>query len=219
MLRCPPATEINFRFSFAKSSNFLLSPISSQEKRKARCNRCPTYLRLWSLTTLCSQKSEMVSEGAPVYLNLQCSEPLCFPRGLASALHPWDFKGTREVIFYLPLQFPSPLPLDSVSPRCDVSWDRLHAELLWTISKEKYACERLWFSLKESEWNSTHWMYWPLPQTLTHTSMHFTLSETAAWTDASPWQSQCSPVIPWTGGLDFGKSWAVLWGLGFPLSS
>lgn len=108
-LRYPPATEINFWFSFAKSSNFLLSPISSQEKIKARYNRCPTYLRLWCLTTLCSQKLEVIFEGAPAYMNLQPSGLLCFPRGLASAPHLRDFKEERKVIFYLPLQFPSGL--------------------------------------------------------------------------------------------------------------
>lgn len=73
---------------------------------KAQHNRCPTYLRLWSLTTLCSQQLEMISEGAPAYVNLQPNEPLCFPRRLASALHPWDFKGERKAIFYLLLHFP-----------------------------------------------------------------------------------------------------------------
>lgn len=73
----------------------------------------------------------MVSEGASVHVNLQRSKPLCFPRGLASAAHLRDFKGQRKAMFYLLLQFPSLLPLDTVSPRRrDVSQDRLYTELL-----------------------------------------------------------------------------------------
>lgn len=125
-----PATEINFWFSFAKSSNFLLSPILPQEKIKGQHNRWPTYLRLWSLTTLWSQKLETISEGVPLYENLHPSGSLCFSRGLASAP---QLQREREGILCLPLQFLSPLPLDTVSPRIrDVSWDSLFRELLWT---------------------------------------------------------------------------------------
>lgn len=106
----PPATEINFWVMFAKSSNFLLSPISSQEKINARCNRCPTYLRLWSLSTLCLQ----ISGGAPAYVNLQRSELLCFPGELVSALHLQDFKGEGKVIFLLI----APISLSSASGHC-----------------------------------------------------------------------------------------------------
>lgn len=138
----PPATKINFRFSFAKSSNFLLSPISSQEKRKAPCNRCPTYLRLWSLTTLCSQKSEMVSEGAPVYLNLQPSELLCFPGGLASALHPWDFKGKRKSYFL----FTAPVSLSTASGLCQMRCFLGQAPR-WTSMNHIQGEIRLWEAL------------------------------------------------------------------------
>lgn len=73
----------------------------------------------------------MVSEGASVHVNLQPCKPLRFPRGLAPAAHPRDFKGQRKVMFCLSLQFPSLLPLDAVSPRRrDVPQDRLYAELL-----------------------------------------------------------------------------------------
>lgn len=77
----------------------------------------------------------MISEGASARVNSQPRESLRFPRGLALALH--HFKGKKGAVFPVPLQFPSPLPLDAVSRgTCDVSQDRPHAELLWTISSE-----------------------------------------------------------------------------------
>lgn len=71
----------------------------------------------------------MISEGASARVNSQPRESLRFPRGLALALH--HFKGKKGAVFPVPLQFPSPLPLDAVSRgTCDVSQDRPHAELL-----------------------------------------------------------------------------------------
>lgn len=155
----PPATEINFWFRFAKSSNFLLSSISSQEKINARYNRWPTYLKLWSLSTLLADfwRSPSVRE-----FTMQRAAVLSKRAGFSTVSARLQRRGESYFSTYC-----SNFPLHCLWTLsvlgdhrmawvgCDVFQDRLYAELQWAVSKEKYAHEMLWgiffISLQESE--------------------------------------------------------------------
>lgn len=128
----PPATEINFWFRFAKSSNFLLSRISSQEKLNARYNRCPTYLRLWSLSTLLadSWRSPSIREST-----MQRADVLSKRAGFSTVSARLQRRGESYFSTYC-----SNFPLDClwtlsvpgghrmVWAGCDIFWDRSFSE-------------------------------------------------------------------------------------------